>query len=77
MKVCEHESEYLKLQVYYHLEDGAVTTFSSPSRGFLISDTVLEKGWNDVVFPHYHVIQAQITQSDSKEMGENPATKVN
>jgi len=56
-KICQHESEYLKLQVHQHLEDGAVSTFLFPSRGFLISDTTLEEGWNDVVFPEYYVIK--------------------
>ncbi len=63
-RVCEHESEYLKLQVYQHLEEGAVTTLLFPSRGFLISDTVLEEGWNDVVFPRYYVLQERHTESD-------------
>ena len=74
-RVCEHESEYLKLQVYQHLEEGAVTTHIFPSRGFLISDIVLEEGWNDVVFPRYYVITSQNTQSDFQENNENPATK--
>src|SRR2546428_13571802 len=56
-KICQHESEYLKLQVHQHLEDGAVSTFLFPSRGFLISDTTLKEGWNDVVFPEYYVIK--------------------
>ncbi len=44
MKVCQHESEYLDFHVYEDLEDDAVTAFLYPSRGFLISDTVLEEG---------------------------------
>src|SRR2546428_7274785 len=50
MKVCQHQSEYLDFHVYEDVEDGAMTAFLYPSRGFLISDTVLEEGWNDVVF---------------------------
>jgi len=78
MKFCEHESEYLKLQVYQHLDDGAVTTFLFPSRGFLISDTVLGEGWNDVVFPQYYVMQSPDTQSDFQEnKNENSVTNTN
>ena len=77
-RVCEHESEYLKLQVYHHLDDDAVSTFLFPSRGFLISDTVLEEGWNDIAFPQYYVIQAQNTQSDfQKNENENPVMNTN
>ena len=61
-KVCEHESEYLKLQVYQHMEDGVVAAFLFPLRGYLISDTVLEEGWNDAVFPEYYVLQVQNTE---------------
>ncbi len=66
MKVCQHESEYLRLQVYEDL-DGAVTAFLSPSRGFLISDTVFEEGWNDVVFPKYYVVRAMTASKNLDE----------
>jgi len=57
-KVCQHESEYLDFHVYDDLEDGVATALLFPSRGFLISDTVLVEGWNDVVFPKYYVVRA-------------------
>src|SRR3989442_14079391 len=74
-KIYKHESEYLKLQVHQHLEDGAVSTFLFPSRGFLISDTVLEEGWNDVVFPQYYVVKVKNIQIDFQQNNENPAAK--
>ena len=76
-KVCQHQLGYLDLHVYEDLEDGAVTAFLIPSRGFLVSDIVLEEGWNDVVFPQYYILQAQKTRSDFQQNGENTVTKVN
>ena len=34
LRVCQHESEFGKLNVYQHIEDGAVTAFVSPQEAF-------------------------------------------
>jgi len=55
---CWHRSEYVQLSGYRDIGDERTSTSLQPARGFNIPNLAIEEGWNEVVFPWYHVKEA-------------------
>ncbi len=53
---CIHQSELVEINCYKQVGQNHTTIFLQPTRGFDISDSVLEPGWNYLVFPQYQVV---------------------
>jgi len=58
--VCMHGSEYVELHVYQSAVDESAEMFLTSARGLHASDHVSEPGWDEIVFPWYEMLKAEL-----------------